>query len=205
MKIKCPIQSIYNPIIWDGGVHDYNADSKILLSVGRLTYQKGFDMLIEIAKNILSEYPQWKWIVLGEGEDRAFLEEKIREYDLQEQVLLKGNVDNISKYYEKAGIFVMTSRFEGLPMTLLETKPFQLPLVSFQCKTGPKELIQNDLNGYLIEENNLSAMSVALKDLMKNREKRIYFSQNALIDIEKFELKLIIAQWNQLFKQLKNQ
>ena len=205
LKIKCPIQSIYNPIIWDGGVHDYNADSKILLSVGRLTYQKGFDMLIEIAKDILSEYPQWKWIVLGEGEDRAFLEEKIREYDLQEQVLLKGNVDNISEYYEKAGIFVMASRFEGLPMTLLETKPFQLPLVSFQCKTGPKELIQNDLNGYLIEENNLSAMSVALKDLMKNREKRIYFSQNALIDIEKFELKLIIAQWNQLFKQLKNQ
>lgn len=141
LKIKGKITSIYNPIIWKETVGNYDINSKMILSVGRLTYQKGFDILIEVADLFLQKYPDWKWIVLGEGEDREQLEAKTKKLGLQTQVLFLGNVQNIDEYYSKAAMFVMTSRFEGLPMTLLETKPHKLPIISFDCKTGPKELI----------------------------------------------------------------
>ena len=200
LKIKCPIQCIYNPVIWDDKAHCYHKDSEILLSVGRLTYQKGFDMLVEIARNILPENPRWKWIILGEGEDRELLESKINEYNLQKQVVLKGNVDNVEEYYENAAVFVMTSRFEGLPMTLLETKPYKLPIVSFKCKTGPAELVEDGVNGYLIEEDNIQEMGKTLTGLMNDETKRVAFSERALIGIEKFDIKTIMGCWNKLLE-----
>ena len=202
LKIKCPIQCIYNPIIWDNKEHTYNKNFKILLSVGRLTYQKGFDMLVEIAKDILPNNPEWKWIVLGEGEDRELLESKINDYNLQKQVVLKGNVDNVEEYYENAAVFVMTSRFEGLPMTLLETKPYKLPIVSFKCKTGPAELVEDGVNGYLIEEDNIHEMGKTLLELMNDETKRVAFSESALIGIERFDLDKIVECWNNLLESL---
>ncbi len=203
LKIKCPIQCIYNPVIWDNKEHYYNKDSRVLLSVGRLTYQKGFDMLVEVAKDIMFENPQWKWIILGEGEDRALLENKISEYNLQEQVILKGNVNNVGEYYENAAIFVMTSRFEGLPMTLLETKPYKLPIVSFRCKTGPAELVEDGENGYLVEMN-VKAMGRVLTKLMHDDVKRVNFSKKALMNMEKFNLQTIIKNWNDLLQLVMN-
>ena len=198
LKIRCKIQCIYNPIILEHQIYEYNKNSKIILSVGRLTYQKGFDMLLEIAKKIFPENPQWKWIILGEGEDRKLLDNKIERYNLQGQVLLKGNVNNVEKYYENSAIFVMTSRFEGLPMALLEAKAHRLPIISFQCKTGPAELVKNGINGYLVEENNIQEMGKVLTEMINDEMKRTFFSKNALIDMEKFDLNMIIKHWNEI-------
>lgn len=202
LNVRCPIQCIYNPVIWKQNVGEYDKNSKIILSVGRLTYQKGFDILIDIASLFLKEHPDWKWLVMGEGEDRQMLEEKTKEKGLEEQLLFPGNVDNIDEYYKKASMFVMTSRFEGLPMTLLETKPFQLPIVSIDCKTGPKELIQDGVNGYLVAEGDNQKMAECITELMENEEKRVMFSENAILDMEKFELDSIIAQWDKLLKAI---
>ena len=195
LKLKCPVYSIGNPIIYDVNPTEYNSNNKLLLSVGRLTYQKGFDMLVDVAKKVLPKYPDWKWVILGEGEDRDLLESKIKEYQLEDRLVLKGNVSNVSEYYQQAGIFVMTSRFEGLPMTLLETKPYKIPIVSFACKTGPADLIVDSVNGYLIEENNIDSMSEKLVGLMGDRELRIIMSAHANDGMEKFELDYIMKQW----------
>lgn len=203
-NIKCPIQSIYNPVVWEQETYEYDINSKILLSAGRLTNQKGFDISIEVAKNIMPKNPEWKWIILGEGEDRKLLENKIQEYGLAEQVLLPGNKNNIEDYYRKASIFVMTSRYEGLPMTLLETKPFKLPIVSFKCKTGPSELVRDGVNGFLIEENDITEMSKKINELINNSNKRIEFSENAPLDTEKFRLDSIIKQWETLIDRIVN-
>ncbi len=202
LKIKGEILAIHNPFVWNNVETKYNADSKIILSVGRLTYQKGFDILLEIAREVMPKADGWKWIILGEGEDREKLEEKIKEYGLEEKVILKGNVTDINDYYSKAGIFVMTSRFEGLPMTLLEAKTFDLPIVSFDCKTGPRELILDSINGYLIDEGNLDAMEKAIFDLIEDDKKRKLFSQNAGEDINKFDIKVIIDKWKKLIKEI---
>lgn len=202
LHVRCPIQCIYNPIIWKESTQEYDSESKMILSAGRLTYQKGFDILIDVAALFLKDYPDWNWVVLGDGEDREMLERKVREKGLDRQLLFPGNVDNIDEYYAKASLFVMTSRFEGLPMTLLETKPYKLPLVSFDCKTGPRELINDGANGYLISAFNQVQMKDRICQLIEDREKRIEFSKHAQYNIERFEKKEIIDKWEKLLDNL---
>ena len=198
IKIKCPIECIHNPIMNINNNYFYRSSSKIILSVGRLTYQKGFDMLVDIANVVLNNHKDWKWLILGEGEDRELLESKIKEYGLEERLILKGNVSDVNEYYKQAGIFVLTSRYEGLPMTLLETKPYKLPIVSFDIKTGPKECIVNNENGYLVQAFNKEEMVRKIENLIENEVLRKKFSNNALNDTKKFHLDTVIKKWNRL-------
>lgn len=203
LNVRCPIRCIYNPVIWKENTKQYNNNSKIILSAGRLTYQKGFDILIDVADLFLKKYPDWKWIVLGEGEDRQMLEDKSKAKGVDKQLFFPGNVDNIDDYYADASMFVMTSRFEGLPMTLLETKPFHLPIVSFDCKTGPRELVKDGISGCLVPEGDNVKMAKCIVKLIENESQRVSFSKNATLDMEKFELDSIINNWIELLSQLK--
>ena len=202
LKIRCPIRCIYNPVIWKNKLKEYDINSKMILSVGRLTYQKGFDILVDVANLFLKKYPDWKWVILGEGEDRDKLEQKILGCGLERQVILKGNVDNIDDYYSQAAMYVMTSRFEGLPMTLLETKPFHLPLVSFNCKTGPSELIDDGNNGFLIEDNDIKEMAEKIEVLINNEKLRNAFSEKSQTGMERFELDSVVDKWDSVLKRL---
>lgn len=202
LKIKCPIQAIYNPIMGLENIKEYDEASKMILSVGRLTHQKGFDMLVEVAKDVLYKHPDWTWIILGEGEERPLLEQKIKDYQLEKRLILKGNVSNVEDYYAMTGIFVLTSRYEGLPMTLLETKPYQLPVVSFDIKTGPRECIINGENGYLIDNLDVSLMSNRINQLIEDQELRKVFSRYSSKNNEKFSIENIVQKWNQLLGEL---
>ena len=202
IKIKCPIEFIHNPIMNLDKNYNYDLNSKIILSVGRLTYQKGFDLLLDVANIVLKKHEDWKWIILGEGEDRQILEDKIKTLKLEEKIILKGNVSNVDDYYKATGIFVLTSRFEGLPMTLLETKPFKLPVVSFDIKTGPNECILNNKNGYLIKAFDIEDMAEKINNLIENKNLRENFSNNALKDTEKFDLKNIIKKWINIIESI---
>ncbi|MGM9979691.1 MAG: glycosyltransferase family 4 protein [Clostridium sp.] len=202
IKIKCPIEFIHNPIMNLDKNYNYDLNSKIILSVGRLTYQKGFDILLDVANIVLKKHKDWKWIILGEGEDRIILEDKIKSLALEEKVILKGNVSNVEAYYKTSSIFVLTSRYEGLPMTLLETKPFKLPIVSFDIKTGPNECILNNKNGYLIKAFDVKEMAEKINNLIENKELRKSFSNNALEDTEKFNLKNIIKKWTDILESI---
>lgn len=201
LNIKGKVDYIYNPIEKVNNC-DYNIDSKQIISVGRLTYQKGFDMLCEVAKDVLKDNPEWKWIILGDGEDKEKLESKIKEYNLQGKLILKGKVSNVEDYYKNSSLYVMTSRFEGLPMTLLEAKTYKLPIVSFNCLTGPSEIVKNNVNGLLINPENVEAMSNKLNILLKNENKLKEFSDNSEVDIEKFELKPILEKWDNILLNL---
>ncbi|WP_279006800.1 glycosyltransferase family 4 protein [Thomasclavelia cocleata] len=202
LKIKHNIYTIYNPLILTKKNNDYDLNSKIILSAGRLTYQKGFDMLVEVAKEVLMHNDEWKWIILGEGEDRKKLETQIHKYGLDGKVILKGNVEDIDSFYDKASIFVLTSRFEGFGLVLTEAKTFKLPCISFKCKAGPNEIILNDVNGYLIESFDLNEMAEKIRYLINSELKRKQFSDNALNDTEKFQLDFIKKQWIDLLNNL---
>ena len=197
LNIKVPITYIHNPVILSHD-YDYNRESKILLSVGRLTYQKGFDMLIDVAYKVLNKHIDWKWIILGDGEDKEKLQEKINKLSLQDRVILEGNVSNISDYYKAAGIFVLTSRYEGLPMTLLESKEYKLPAVSFDIKTGPKECIIDNINGNLIREFDIDEMSFKLCNLMEDKSLREKYSSHALDNYDNFKLENVVNDWVKL-------
>ena len=196
-KVTC----IYNPI-QSVETQSYSVESKQILSVGRLTYQKGFDLLCEVAKDVLPKHPDWTWVIIGEGEDRAMLEQKIKEYHLENRLILKGNQKEMEPYYRNSSLYVMTSRYEGLPMTLLEAKSYQLPIISFDCQTGPSEIVQDEVNGYLIEENNCEQMILKLNTLLEQPDQLQLFSQHAKNNIHKFELNEVIKKWEERIDQL---
>lgn len=125
LNIKTKLVQIYNPYFPKNiKVQKKKNDIPILLSVGRLTYQKGFDYLIEVAKILNENKVVFKWFILGEGEDRKKLEGKIKNYDLEDKVVLLGKVKDVDKFYRISDLFVMTSRFEGLGLVLLEAKAY---------------------------------------------------------------------------------
>ena len=200
LKLKSKIDYIYNPII----THDKSCDinSKNIISVGMLRHVKGFDMLCDVANKVLHDNPDWKWIILGEGEERKLLERKIKEYGLENKLILKGNVSNVEDYYKSSSIFVMTSRFEGLPMTLLEAKSYGLPIVSFDCLTGPSDIVDNNKNGYLIEQNNVNDMVCKINKIIEDKNLIKKFSNNSKYNIDKFDIDTVIKKWMKTMEEI---
>ncbi|WP_302632330.1 glycosyltransferase family 4 protein [uncultured Clostridium sp.] len=197
LKIIGKIDYIYNPMEIKE-VKKCSLHSKQIVSVGRLTYQKGFDMLIDVAKDVLEKNKEYKWLILGDGEDKNRLQEKINKYNLQDRLILKGKVSNVEDYYKNSSLYVMTSRFEGLPMTLLEAKSYKMPIVSFDCPTGPSEIIRNNINGYLVKANDIKEMSNKVNSVLLDDKKLKKFSDKAELDIDKFNINSIINKWTNI-------
>lgn len=201
LNIRNKIDYIYNPIIKADEV-TCDINSKQIISVGMLRHVKGFDMLCDVANEVLHKNKDWKWIILGEGEDRPLLEEKIKKYNLREKLILKGNVSNVEYYYKNSSIYVMTSRFEGLPMTLLEAKSYKMPIVSFDCLTGPSDIVTNNKNGFLIESENIYKMTTQLDKLINNSKLRNEFHKYVDYDIDKFSIDRIIEKWIEVLENV---
>lgn len=202
LHLHCPVAAIPNPMRKPEPEPVYDVESRIIISAGRLTYQKGFDMLVGVAVRVLTNHPDWQWWILGEGEDRPMLERKIAEAGIGDQLILKGRVDDMDGCYRKAAMFVMTSRFEGLPMVLLEAKAYRLPIVSFDCETGPSEVVQDGVNGYLTTLGDIDRMAECILSLMKDRNLREGFSRNSSVGEERFGGESILRQWTSLLAGL---
>ena len=182
--------------------HDYNPHSQKIISVGRLSYPKNFELLIEIASEVFKRHPDWSWDIYGEGELHGELQSKIDAYHLQGQVVLKGQVSDIYDRYEDYAFMVMTSRYEGFPMTLLEGEACGLPMVSFDIKSGPNEIIVDGKNGFLVPSSNKQAMLQKIEELITDTKLRSEMSRNSLNMRHNFSLSQITQQWKQVFENL---
>lgn len=195
------ISAIYNPM--QELCYEEEAEKeKWLITVGRLIQRKGMDLLAEVACKVLPGNPDWKWLVVGDGEEHAFLKEFIQKHHLGGRLILTGRTDDVNAYLKKAQIYVMTSRIEGLPMCLLEAKAFQLPSVSFDIPTGPNEIIEEGVNGYLIKAFDCENMAKKLDLLMRDDSLRKQFSEHARNHMEKFQMESILKNWNAVLKTL---
>ena len=200
IRTKTPIYAISNPV----NRHDFSYDvhSKTILSAGLLLPIKGYEKAIQVARKVFDVCPDWKWFICGEGAERNHLEELIRENNLQENLILMGTVQNMEEQYQKASMFVMTSQMEGLPMVLLEAKSWGLPLVSFDIMTGPSDIIQDGVDGYLVEEGNVDEMAERIVELIRDDSKRNGFSKESQSNMDKFEMEGIIEKWKKIMKSL---
>lgn len=178
----------------------YNLNSKVIMSAGLLLPIKRFDRAIQAAAEILPKYPEWKWIICGEGPERTYLEELIAQNNLQGQMILLGTVNNMEKKYQNAAMFVMTSEMEGLPMVLLEAKSWGLPLISFDIMTGPSDIIRDGINGYLVKPYDTQALVSCIEKLIRLQETRMIFSDNSQLDLERFDFKKIINEWRRVME-----
>lgn len=202
LRIKNKIEQIYNPITIKNNNGSYDIDSKTILSVGRITEQKGFDMLVDVAKHVFDKHPDWNWIIIGDGEDKERIKSKIKEYEIDNNISIINNVKNIEDYYKKSAMYVMTSRYEGFGLVLTEAQVFHLPCVSFKCPAGPSEIIKDRVNGYLIDCFDIEKMIRDINNLIEDVQSRQCFSKNALIDSKLFDLKAISNKWKELLKGL---
>jgi glycosyltransferase involved in cell wall biosynthesis len=205
-KSKIPVVSIANFL--DNIPHTASAlNNKTVIAVGRFSYQKGFDILIDVWKCVKSNKDSTDWIlkIIGNGEDKEKIRKKIKELDLMSSIEIIDATKNIYDYYLSSSIYVMTSRFEGFPMVLLEAKSYGLPIVSFDCLTGPRELIKNGYDGYIIPFGNIQLMANKILNLMSDESKRIDMGKNAKKIVNNYSVNHIILKWKKLFNDLNNE
>lgn len=170
--------------------------NKTILCVGRLTYQKGFDLLIEAWSQVAQEFTGWQILVVGGGEDEQMLKSMADQKNVSDSLIFLGQQKNMDQYYRQASFFCMSSRFEGLPMVLLEAQSYGLPIVSFDCDTGPAEIITHEVNGYLINPNDVDGLATALRRLCNLND--IIFCEKveaSFVSSKRFNIAVIKEIW----------
>lgn len=174
--------------------------NKKIISIGRLDEQKGFDILIDVWKKINEKHYDWILEVYGEGSLRKELQDKIDSSNLTDTLILKGNEKNIQSKYLESSIYVMSSRYEGMPMVLLEAMSCGLPLVSFDCPCGPKDIIKDGENGFLIKFGNIDEMVEKINYLIENEDKRIDMGKKSKELSYNYSEEKIMNQWKNLYE-----
>ena len=197
---KDRICQIYNPIDEPKEKGEPIRKQQIL-SVGRLVPQKGMDKLMQVALRVLTTHPDWQWLLLGEGEERVKLEQFVAENNLQNRLMLLGNVTDVDSYLEQASILVCTSVYEGLGMNILEAKRMGVPCVSFDI-VGPQELIQDGVDGFLVQPFDCEDMIGKIDSLIRNPSLREQFAEQARLSMSQFAAERIIHQWKQMLERM---
>jgi glycosyltransferase involved in cell wall biosynthesis len=181
----------------------YFGSQKIILSAGHLETRKGFDLLLESWNKIDSTVKKgWKLLIIGEGEEKEALEKQIRENNADDSVEILPPTGRIEEFYRKTAIYAMSSRAEGLPMTLIEAKSYGIPAIAFDCETGPQEIINHESDGFLIPCFDTDAYAQSLARLMQDRLLRRKLSQNALKDRERFLIDSSLQKWTELLDSI---
>jgi GalNAc-alpha-(1->4)-GalNAc-alpha-(1->3)-diNAcBac-PP-undecaprenol alpha-1,4-N-acetyl-D-galactosaminyltransferase len=196
---------IYNPIPPPAVSEPANSKESqppTIVAMGRLTRQKGFDMLIQAFSKVYADHPSWRLVILGEGPERNALERKVAELKLQGAVALPGFASDPLPYLLSSKIFAMSSRWEGFPMALGEAMAAGLPVVSFDCRSGPSEYITNEENGLLVEPDDVPALTHALQRLITDDHFRIRLGAQGKESLDRFALAPILDQWQELLASL---
>lgn len=180
-------------------------ENKRVICVGALNEEdKNFSSIITAWKLIHQQFPEWILSIFGEGKDYNKLTEQINKLGLQECIKILPPTPHIQEEYLNSSIYAMTSHYEGLPMVLIEAESCGLPLVSFACKCGPREIIKDGYNGFLIENENIEQLAEKICLLMQDENLRKQMGINAAIDSARFSEERIMSQWNELFLNLLN-
>ncbi|MGK0254833.1 MAG: glycosyltransferase involved in cell wall biosynthesis [Mariniflexile sp.] len=175
-----------------------------IIAVGRLTDQKGFDLLIKAWNIVGKQHTDWTLKIYGDGEDKLKLEKMIEEYEIK-NISLQPFTKDIDQVYQQAKLFVLSSRYEGLGMVLIEALAHQLPCISFDCPAGPKTIIQHDYNGLLVPTGDITKLAAAMDQLLSSQYLRDKYSGNALNSIHDFSEESVLKRWNILLEGLANE
>lgn len=183
-----------------GKASDLN--SKTILSVGWLIPRKGIDMMMATAKDILQKHPGWKWKLIGDGEMKDHVLKFIAEEKLQDRFMLQAPVNtNIEEEYQHASLFVLSSRYEAFPMVLLEAMAAGVPCISFDCPSGPADIIQHNKTGLLVEKENTKKLAWAVSYLIEDDKKRKEMGMQAMESIKTFAPDKIYLMWTNIRKK----
>lgn len=178
----------------------YDIASKKIITAGRFTPEKGFDMLVDVAEMVFAKHPDWSWDLYGDGKLFEQIKAKVMQKNLQDNLILKGMATDLWERYKQYAMYVLPSYREGLSLVLLEAKVNKLPLVSFNCVAGPNEIITDGEDGFLINCYDKKMMAEKICDLIESDSLRQKFSDNWLLNLEKFQKEKILDEWLNLIE-----
>ncbi|MEO5658925.1 MAG: glycosyltransferase family 4 protein [Polaromonas sp.] len=197
-QLKAAICAIPNPLPFSvRDSHIPPASNRIVLAVGRLTPQKGFDLLLSTWQKVLSEEPSWRLRIVGSGEDEQKLKQLCGELGISESVGFYPATADIETHYRVAAIYCLCSRFEGFPMVVLEGIAFGIPFVSFDCDTGPAEILLGT-GAQLVPNGDIDALANAVIRLIRDPQERDAISKAEKIRAEAFHPNKVVDKWVEL-------
>jgi GalNAc-alpha-(1->4)-GalNAc-alpha-(1->3)-diNAcBac-PP-undecaprenol alpha-1,4-N-acetyl-D-galactosaminyltransferase len=174
---------------------------RLLVTLGRLSPQKQFDYLLRAFERCGSRHPEWSLQIIGEGPDRQRLEALAADLGIGRRVRFSGVVPEPETILCEADLFVLTSRYEGFPNALLEAMACGLPVVSFDCPSGPREIIRDGIDGLLVPAQDVDALTTAMDRLMADQEGRRALGRRALEVTERFGIDRVMAMWDSVITE----
>lgn len=194
------IEYIYNPLAIDI-TNSSNLKNNNVIAVGRLEDQKGFDYLIKAWEQVEKKHPNWNLNIYGNGSKKDELLKLIEDKELK-TVKINNFVNNIKEKYQESSIFVLSSRYEGFGLVLLEAQACGLPCISFNCKEGPAEIIDDGINGYLVECYDYMQLANRINELIENPKKLKEFAKQAKKDLYRFDPETVYNNWENLLNNI---
>jgi len=180
---------------------------KTILAVGQLDRynHKGLDNLIKLMVPIFQDFPDWQLKIAGSGNiGLKLLTELAEEHNILQKIVFTGFINNVSEVMHQSSIFILPSRYEGLPMVLLEAMSQGMACISYNCKTGPSDIIENNVNGLLIEDQNISEMQNGLRKLIIDKELRNRLSSKGITSLSKYDIRSVTQRYENLFNNTVN-
>ena len=170
-----------------------------ILCVGRLHEQKGFDMLIDAFAMVAHQCPEWHIDIIGEGSEKTMLEEKISRCQLKNRISLCPLTDSISDEYMQSDFFVLSSRYEGFALVLLEAMSCGIPCVAFNCKYGPEDVIEDGVDGLLVEDGNIKALSEKMLWMITHKKERKEMGIRARQSVARYKKENVMKEWESAY------
>ena len=184
--------------------HGSSCENKQVIFVGRLNEQKGLEYLVDIWAKVNRKHPDWVLHMYGDGEQKQLLSQMIKEAGLERVIISYPPTPMIKDKYLESSIFLLTSRFEGFGMVIIEAMACGLPVVSFDCPWGPAEIIRNGEDGFLVEYLNTDETAQRVCQLIENPELRKTMGMQARVNVQRYNRDVVMKQWTDLFESLKH-
>lgn len=176
--------------------------SQSIISVGRLHGQKGYDLLISAWKQIAAKYPQWHINIFGDGTERQKYLDMIQKSGLSNSIFIHPSSANIYSEYDKAGFLVLSSRAEGFGLVLAEAMSCGRPCVSYNCESGPADIIQDGVDGLLVQPESISELAEKIEWMITHEPERKYMGRKARESSARFSISSIMPMWVSLFNRI---
>jgi glycosyltransferase involved in cell wall biosynthesis len=180
---------------------DNSHAERIVVGMGTLSPLKQFDLLLAAFAKLSAAHPQWSLMLIGEGPERGSLEALAARLGMAAKVRLVGLSSEPERLLQRADLFVLTSRYEGFPNALLEAMSYGVPVVSFDCPSGPRSIIRDGIDGLLVPDQDLDALTAAMDRLMADPEERRALGLRAREVTERFGVERIMAMWDDLIAE----
>lgn len=195
------IEVIPNPLTFISDSTSSYSNNQVI-AVGRFVHQKGFDLLISAWKIVARKHADWSLKIYGDGPLRGILQQQIADEGLLDSCKLELPSNNISDKYAESSIFVLSSRYEGFGLVIVEAMSCGLPVVSFDCPCGPKDIITNYEDGILVKTGEIDSLAQQLLYLIEHDEERERMGKKALVNVQRYKIENIAVLWKNLFNVL---